>query len=342
MLMLIPTGCAALLQLTALARCSNAFTTPVQILSSRVGHLPMPSSLTTLPRPMLPHHSRLVSISTRSSSLSMSSRSTSSSSNPALALYEKYRDNLPSDKTVAACAGQRVVASDLAAKAGISVSQAQRELTLLASLSQGDIAVSEAGDLIYSFPKDLPTVLAQRSAQYKLQQTFQKTWPTLFWAIRVGFGVALVASLVAIYSTIFFISTSSSSSSDNDERRGGDRRMGGFGGFNYFWGPSPFDFFYYRPYGYYGYYGRDAGRRDPEDLGFFESVYSYVFGDGNPNVRLEEERLQLAAQMIRNNQGAVTAEQLAPYCDPVITPEQAASANYVDEVRRKWRVFYAR
>jgi hypothetical protein len=289
--------------------------------------------MTTLPQATLTNGRRRVFASTSSIAMTSGSRS-SSNINPALALYEKYRDKLPSDKIVEVCTGQRVVASDLATKAGISVSQAQRELTLLASLSQGDIAVSEAGDLIYSFPKDLPNVLAQRSSQYKLQQTFQKIWPTLFWGIRVGFGVALVASLVAIYSTIFFISTSSGNSDNNDERRGGERRMGGGGwGFNYFWGPSPLDFFYYRPYGYYGYYGRDSGRRDPKDLGFFESVYSYVFGDGNPNVRLEEERLQLAAQMIRNNQGAVTAEQLAPYCDPVITPEQAANTNYVDEVR---------
>ena len=89
------------------------------------------------------------------------------SSNPALTLYEKYRDALPSQKVIDACNGQKVVASDLAAKAGISVSQAQRDLTLLASLSQGDIAVSTDGDLIYEFPSNLSGVLAQRSSQYK-------------------------------------------------------------------------------------------------------------------------------------------------------------------------------
>lgn len=140
-----------------------------------------------------------------------------------------------------------------------------------------------------------------------------------------------MASLVAIYSTIFFISSSSSSS--DDDRRSSNRGGGGMGfGGGWFWGPSPFDFFYYRPYGYYGYYGADV-RRDPEELGFFESVYSYVFGDGDPNQRLEERRLKLAAEMIRSNQGAVTAEQLAPFCDTDITPEEAMKSNYVDEVK---------
>jgi len=231
-----------------------------------------------------------------------------------------------------------IVASDVATRAGVSLSQAQRDLTLLASLSQGDIAVSSDGDLIYSFPSNLNGVLAQQSQKYKALQTFQKVWPALFWGIRVSFGLALVASLVAIYSTIFFIQ----SSSTEDNNRRDDRRTdmggaggGGFGGgFNYFWGPSPLDFFYYRPYGYYGYYGANSPeRRDPEKLGFLESVYSYVFGDGNPNMQLEQRRLQLAAQMIRQNQGAVTAEQLAPFSDPDIDPEDAIKSNYVDEVR---------
>ena len=268
----------------------------------------------------------------------MSTTSSSSSTpNPALALYERFRDTLPSQKVIDACDGQsRMMASDLAATTGISLNQAQKDLTLLASLSQGGIAVSADGDLLYRFPKNLGGVLAQQSRQYQLSQQFQKVWPALFWGIRVSFGVALVASLVAIYSTIFFIQTSSSEGNDDrrDDRRGGGGGMG-FGGGGWFWGPSPLDFFYYRPYGSYGYYGSMARERnmEPEELGFFESVYSYVFGDGNPNMGLEQRRLSLAAQMIRENQGAVTAEQLAPFSDPDISPEQAMSSTYVDEVR---------
>ena len=62
---------------------------------------------------------------------------------------------------------------------------------------------------------------------------------------------------------------------------------------------------------------------------FLESTFSYIFGDGNPNQGLEERRLSLAAQMIRQNNGAVTAEQLAPYCD---APEPSDStSSYVEE-----------
>merc|ERR1712238_542895 len=117
------------------------------------------------------------------------------------------------------------------------------------------------------------------------------------------------------------------------DRRRDDRRGGGMspfgGGFGGFWGPSPFDFFFYRPYGSYGYYGTGNEAKDPEEMGFLESVFSFVFGDGDPNTGLEEKRLSLAAQMIRHNKGAVTVEQLAPYCDAPNIP--STSSSYVDE-----------
>lgn len=245
-------------------------------------------------------------------------------------------EDLPSSSVIQAVeqrAGQPVIASDVASMAGVSLQQAKKDLTLLASITQGDIAVSKDGDLIYSFPTNVKSVLTERSLQYKTLQTFQKVWPALFFGIRVSFGVTLVASLVAIFSTIFFISTASNSSEDNrrDNRSGGGMRMGG--GFNYWFGPSPFDVFYYRPYGYYGVYGKGNQEvSSPDEMGFLESIFSYIFGDGDPNQQLEQRRLQYASQMIRENNGAVTAEQLAPFCDDLPEPSSQEEAVYVDEV----------
>lgn len=236
------------------------------------------------------------------------------------------------------------MASDVAAAAGVSLSQARKDLTALAALTKADLSVTADGELLYSFPSNLNAALAQNSAKYKAVQSFQtKVWPALFWGIRVSFGVALLASLVAIFSTIFFIQSSSSSSDDDRRRdRGGG---GGFGSiFGGYWGPSPFDVFYFRPYGSYGYYGTTTSEyRDPDDMGFLESIFSYLFGDGNPNAGIEEKRLALAAAVIRANKGAVTAEQLAPFCDEAPPPpavdadstagisSSSSSGVYVDE-----------
>jgi len=253
-------------------------------------------------------------------------------------LNEKVMEKLPSKPVVDAVIESKtdsIVASDVATRAGVSLSQARRDLTTLASLSQGDISVSSDGELIYEFPKDLNGALSSNSAKYKVRQSFEKAWPSIFWGLRVSFGVALVASVALVFTAIVVLQTSESGSSD-DNRRRDDRRGGGMGMFGGFWGPSPFDFFYYRPYGSYGYYGKsmDGVVRDPEEMSFLESVFSYVFGDGNPNAGLEEKRLSLAAQMIRNSQGAVTAEQLAPYCDaPDVSENDIPSSSnaFVDE-----------
>jgi len=262
--------------------------------------------------------------------------------------YDELMERLPSNtvlKAVEKANGAPIVASDLATKAGISLSQARKDLTALASLTRGDIAVSSDGDLIYTFPPNLSSVLSSNSAKYRAITTWrEKIFPPLFYATKLGFGVVLLASLFAIFSTIFFLMTSGGASGDRDDDRRDGRRGGGmpmFGGG--FWGPSPFDFFYYRPY-YSRYYYSPAysvggGRRprDPEEMGFLESVFSYVFGDGNPNGDVEERRIALVAEMIRQNGGAVTAEQLAPFCDDAPMPLSESSGKlgeeraYVDE-----------
>jgi hypothetical protein len=253
--------------------------------------------------------------------------------------YEDLMAKLPSQAVIDAVeqrtsGSSGVIASDVAATAGVSLSQARRELTALAALTRADLAVTEAGEVLYNFPRTgVTTALTQYSDKYKALQTVRRVWPAVFWGIRVSFGVALLASLVAIFSTIFFIQSSSSSSSSDDDRRRDNRGGGGFGGssLGWYWGPSPFDVFYFRPYGSYGYYGTGANARDPDEMGFLESVFSYLFGDGNPNAGLEEKRLTLAAAMIRDNKGAVTAEQLAPFCDDAPSPAQVADSTYVDE-----------
>lgn len=46
-----------------------------------------------------------------------------------------------------------------------------------------------------------------------------------------------------------------------------------------------------------------------------ESVFSFLFGDGNPNADLDERRWREIASMIRTYDGVVIAEQIAPYLD---------------------------
>jgi len=201
---------------------------------------------------------------------------------------------------------------------------------------------------VYTFPNNVRNVLASNSARYNALQTWQKdVWPKLFYGIRVGFGVVLFLSIFAIFSTLFFVTTAGGASERND--RDDRRREGGFGG-GYGMGNFMFDlffprnYFFYQPY--YGYYGRmpysarlyGDYRMEPEEPepNIFERVFSYICGDGNPNNGIETARLRAAAQVIRDNGGAVVAEQLTPFVDEPPAPDagymdDSKSGAYVDE-----------
>ena len=114
----------------------------------------------------------------------------------------------------------------------------------------------------------------------------------------------------------------SSSKSSDDERKssssnrgGGGIRMGGFdpGFLNfYFWDPA---------------YTRRRRIEDPyHEMNFLESVFSFVFGDGDPNERLEAYRWAEVGKLIRRAGGAVTAEQLAPLLEPPRPLSRGASS----------------
>lgn len=92
---------------------------------------------------------------------------------------------------------------------------------------------------------------------------------------------------------------------------------------------DPFWFFWFdwgnynQPYGYQR--QRQKSRKKSgtsakeNEMNFWEAVFSFLFGDGNPNYNLDERRWQAIATVIKNNQGAVVAEQIAPYLDDLGT-----------------------
>jgi len=52
-------------------------------------------------------------------------------------------------------------------------------------------------------------------------------------------------------------------------------------------------------------------------MNFLEAIFSFLFGDGNPNADLDERRWQTIGSVIRNSDGAVIAEQIVPYLDNI-------------------------
>ncbi len=219
--------------------------------------------------------------------------------------------------------GYRVTPGDVAAQAGLDVKYAERDLLALASEAGGHLQVSESGEIAYQFPPNFRSILRNKDWKLRWQERWAKVWGLLFYLIRISFGIYLIASLalILIAITIILIALSSSRDGDSNSDWGGGSIGGDWGGGNWF--------FFFTP----NYYSRNRysssnsprsrsrgkarGQSEPPEMNFLEAIFSFLFGDGDPNADLEERRWQSIGSIIRNHDGAVIAEQIVPYLDDV-------------------------
>ncbi len=207
----------------------------------------------------------------------------------------------------------RATVGDVATQSGLNVAIAEQGLLALAAQTGARMQVTESGDIAYTFPQNFRSTLQTKYWQLQLQAWWNSISGTLFWLVRVLFGCSLFVVLFAILAVGFIMITTMDSDNDNSSGSGGSFG-GGFGrsdgnsssmGFGswFIWsgdwlsfgGPKPHD--------------------DGKQLSFLETIFSFVFGDGNPNRNLEDRRWETIAQRIAQSGGAVVAEQLTPYLD---------------------------
>jgi hypothetical protein len=207
----------------------------------------------------------------------------------------------------------RVTVGEVSAIAGLEINTAQQGLLALAADAGGHLQVAESGDVVYLFPKNFLGILRNKYWQLRWKETWGKIWRVLFYIIRVSFGIVLVASILLMLAAIAIIVIAISASGRDEDDRGGDFGGGTIFMPNFWIGP---DFFWWF---YPDYDNRRQRKRKTErsQMNFLEAVYSFLFGDGNPNADLAETRYASIGQVIQNNDGAVVAEQIAPYLDEV-------------------------
>lgn len=197
---------------------------------------------------------------------------------------------------------------DVSARAGVKVSQAEEALNAIAADCLGSIQVSEAGDVLYVLPNNFKNIIRGRSWMLRAMPFLTRVKEAGAYLVRVGFGAALLASVALVWVTI--IAIMSSGSSDRE-----DRNRGYSSGYTVRRSPVFFDvgdlLWFTSP------------RRPPrynhapdQQMSFLESIFSYVFGDGDPNLDYEEQRWRVVGRFIQSKGGVVTAEELAPYLDP--------------------------
>jgi len=187
--------------------------------------------------------------------------------------------------------GCRVTAADVATKTGLSLSDSNKYLNLIASEVGGHLEVSSLGDIAYKFSNSFQNVYLATGIKASLQYLLNRLATILFFIFKISFGLLLLISLTVVVCVIMsFMFMTSATSNKPSSRRDLALDLKVFHDL-LFWGT-----------------GKSSTRKN-----FFLNCFSVLFGDGGSGDNVEEKQWQLIARLIRNNDGVVTSEQLAPY-----------------------------
>ena len=206
---------------------------------------------------------------------------------------------------------KRLTVADVATLTGASFSKAKRDIMVLAFLSNAVIQVSKDGELYFKFPQNFMEIISQRSFRYRLNKNLNKyIYPVLDQLVRIGVGSVLVISLTLVAITLIFASvsvTSSSSTSsssrskkekEKDKEKEKERHYHHHHYYNDRYYRSPMnihflfdlnDLFFLFSRGYRSAVTRPYSTSlslEPQQpkMNFLESCFSFLFGDGNPNI----------------------------------------------------------
>jgi hypothetical protein len=230
--------------------------------------------------------------------------------------------------------GYRVTNGDVATKTGLHLELARQGLLALAADAGGHLQVTDTGEIVYVFSRDFRQVLRRKFIQIQLREWAAKIWNVIFYIIRISFGIVLIISIGLIYLALFAIAIASIFSDNNNDSGGGNIDWNWNG--NFF---SIFDWGWYGGYNSPGEPTRNRNRREKSELNFLEAVFSFLFGDGNPNANLEQRRWQCIGNAINSHQGVVIAEQIAPYLDTLGVGFDREYENYMLPVLTKFNGF---
>eukprot|EP00197_Chlamydomonas_leiostraca_P015538 CAMPEP_0202866960 /NCGR_PEP_ID=MMETSP1391-20130828/8451_1 /ASSEMBLY_ACC=CAM_ASM_000867 /TAXON_ID=1034604 /ORGANISM="Chlamydomonas leiostraca, Strain SAG 11-49" /LENGTH=595 /DNA_ID=CAMNT_0049546953 /DNA_START=219 /DNA_END=2003 /DNA_ORIENTATION=- len=222
----------------------------------------------------------------------------------------------------------RCTAGDVAARAGVRPQEAEAVLQALAYDTRGTLEVSQEGTIVYELPRDFRTTLTTRSLLLRLAPLGAAASKLGAYLLRVAFGTALIASISVVWLAVIAIT---SSSRDRDSNRGGGGNYNSYG--SYHSGGGPGMQFYFNLTDLLIYLDPNYGATSQERLArgaqltFVEALFSFVFGDGDPNRGYDSERWSALGQLIQDRGGVVTAEEMAPYLEPPMPAGADADAD---------------
>lgn len=217
--------------------------------------------------------------------------------------------------------GRRCSVGEAAAGTGLSLQEAEQGLLALVAEAPGRLQVTGDGSLLFVFPPALRLRLLANSGRRRLLAQLQALGRLAARLIRLSFGVVLVlvSTLVVLCLLVLLIVRLFASDKGGDVALGLlqvlaqvpatilDLLVSGIGALAREGSSSAtlqqlWSLLWDLP-------GEGS---EPESLGFLSAVFSILFGDGDPNARLEPLRWRRIAAFLRLHGGVVIADDLAP------------------------------
>ncbi|MDR1318129.1 MAG: hypothetical protein LBJ90_00765 [Treponema sp.] len=195
--------------------------------------------------------------------------------------------------------------ADITAATALPLASVQELLPLAADEYSARLEVSESGEIVYSFPRGF--VSRYRGFKAGLKRFLEKSGSFLarlgsllfkVWILFMLFGYFVLFMAIALGS--FFISISAGSKNSNNRRQGSGFNIGVFSLIWRLWFYSELT----RPA--YGDYGRRGDKALPAKRPMHKAIFSFVFGEEDPNGDWESREKKTLIACIQSNRGVIS------------------------------------
>ncbi|GMO46794.1 MAG: hypothetical protein Ta2G_02090 [Termitinemataceae bacterium] len=206
--------------------------------------------------------------------------------------------------------------ADITAKSALPLQKVKELLPVAADEYSAHLQVTESGEIIYIFPKiwrSKYTSLKARFSRFadKLIEGVKVVGMTVFkfWIMIMLIGYFVFFLLLALAALLLSVAAQSKSNSSDNR---GNSAGGGF-----FLVSNLFDmiiriWFYSeltkstQTYRYNNYNNYNSQAQKPKGKPLHKAIFSFVFGDGNPNANQEERQKQAVIAYIQANKGVIS------------------------------------
>lgn len=234
--------------------------------------------------------------------------------------------------------------ADITAKTALPLDTVHRLIPDLADEFSARLQVTESGEILYSFPHGMtsrykgPAVLFKKILK-SIGTISAKigTWLFKAWILVMLVGYFVLFMAIALMALVASVAVSSSGSSEN---RSSSRRGGGLGGL--YLASYIFDlvirlWFYSeitKSVNRRGFdnFGRTAQKR-PKGKPLHQAVFSFVFGDGDPNADWDSREKKAVIAYIQANKGVISLPEFIALTGFSVEEAEHAITAYCSEFK---------